>query len=270
MNRYIHISEKYLKKWLTIFAVASLLQVTVLVQDSFSEQTNGKIAYLKTLSIEDLLKAEVTSVSKKSEQLLNAAAAVYVISQEDIRRSGASSIPEALRMVPGLQVAQVDGNKWAVTSRGFADRFSNKLLVLMDGRSVYTPLFSGVYWDAQDTLLEDIDRIEVIRGPGATLWGANAVNGVINIITKSARDTQGGLLTAGVGSHETTLDGIRYGGRIGDSNFYRLYAKGFQRENFKNTEGGLAHDRWKAARGGFRFDMNPTDRDGSFGFRRFD
>lgn len=139
---------------------------------------------LTTVSIEDLMQLQVTSASKRQERFFDTAAAIYVITQEDIRRSGATSIPELLRMVPGLNVAQLDANKWAISSRGFSDLFATKMLVLLDGRSVYTPLFSGVFWDVQDTLLEDIERIEVIRGPGAALWGANAVNGVINIITK--------------------------------------------------------------------------------------
>ena len=138
---------------------------------------------------------KVTSVPKKQEKLGKAAAAVYVISQEEIRRSGASNIPDLLRMVPGLEVAQITSNTWAITARGFNGRFANKLLVLIDGRTVYDPAFSGVYWDAQDLVLEDIERVEVIRDPGATVWGANAVNGVVNIITKDSKETQGGLLT---------------------------------------------------------------------------
>jgi len=162
---------------------------------------------------------EITSVSKKAQKVSEAAAAIFVITNEDIRRSGVTSIPEALRMVPGLQVARIDANNWAITSRGFNDRYANKLLVLMDGRSVYTPLYSGVYWDIQDTLLEDIERIEVIRGPGATLWGANAVNGVINIITKRAKETQGVLVTAGTGTEERGFGGVRYGAKIGDDTY---------------------------------------------------
>ena len=148
---------------------------------------------------------EVTSVSKKEEKLFQSAAAVYVITQEEIRRSGLTSIPELLRLVPGLDVARIDGTKWAVSARGFNGRFANKLLVLIDGRSVYSPETSGVYWEAQDVLLENVERIEVIRGPGGTLWGANAVNGVINIITKRAEDTQGGLVTAGGGIRRTRV-----------------------------------------------------------------
>ena len=138
-----------------------------------------------------------------------------MITQEDVRRCGATSIPETLRMVPGLQVARIDANKWAISSRGFNGRLSNKMLVLMDGRSVYNPLFSGVYWDVQDLMLEDIERIEVIRGPGATLWGANAVNGVINIISKQAKDTQDGLVSAGSGNEERGFGGVRWGGQLG-------------------------------------------------------
>jgi len=155
---------------------------------------------LTGMTLEDLMDLEVTSVSKKAEKLSDAAAAVFVITNEDIRRSGVTSIPEALRMAPGIEVSRLDENKWAITCRGFNRRYANKLLVLIDGRTVYTPLFSGVYWDLQDTLLEDLDRIEVIRGPGAALWGANAVNGVINIITKHAQDTQGGLVSGGAGT----------------------------------------------------------------------
>src|SRR5208282_1838696 len=146
------------------------------------------------VSIENLMNMEVTSVSKKEQKLSQVAAAIFVITQEDIRSSGALNIPDLLRMVPGLDVAQIDGSTWAISARGFNLQFANKLLVLIDGRAVYTPLFGGVNWDAQDIPLEDIERIEVIRGPGGAVWGANAVNGVINIITKKAEDTRGGLV----------------------------------------------------------------------------
>src|SRR5947207_14729473 len=151
----------------------------------------------KEYTLEQLLNSHIYSVSKKSEKLSTAASAISVITEEDIRRSGAQSIPDALRLVPGVQVGRVDAQTWAISARGFNDVFANKLLVLQDGRSIYTPLFSGVFWDEKDALLEDLDRIEVIRGPGATLWGANAVNGVINIMSRSAKETQGVLLTAG-------------------------------------------------------------------------
>lgn len=213
------------------------------------------------LDLNDLLNLEVTSVSKKAQKVSKSAAAIFVISQQDIKRSGVTSIPEALRMAPGIDVARIDGNKWAITSRGFNSRFANKLLVLIDGRSVYTPFFSGVNWDVQDTLLEDIDRIEVIRGPGGTLWGTNAVNGVINIITKSADQTQGGYAMAGGGSKERVFGGFRYGGQVKDSIYYRLYGKYFERENNDDFSERAVNDDWRMGRGGFRVDWDASDKD---------
>jgi iron complex outermembrane receptor protein len=213
-----------------------------------------------SMSLEDLMNMQVTSVSKRTQKVADAAAAVFVITQEDIRRSGATSIPDALRMVPGLEVAQIDQNKWAIGSRGFNGRFDNKLLVLIDGRSVYTPLFSGVYWNVQDVVLEDVDRIEVIRGPGATLWGANAVDGVINIITKSAKATQGGLVSAGAGSQEATAETVRYGAKVKDSTYYRVYGKYYDWYPSIDPAGVTASDGWHALRGGFRVDSNVTTR----------
>jgi iron complex outermembrane receptor protein len=165
---------------------------------------------LSEASLEDLMNIEVTTVSKKEQKLSQSPAAVYVITQEDIRRSGASNIPDLLRMVPGLQVAQIQGNAWAVSARGFNAQFSNKMLVLVDGRSAYSPNDSGVFWELRDTLLADIQRIEVVRGPGATLWGANAVNGVINIISKTAAETQGALIATGIGDQGQSLGAFRY------------------------------------------------------------
>lgn len=214
-----------------------------------------------SMSLEDLMNMQVTSVSKRTQKVADAAAAVFVITQEDIRRSGATSIPDALRMVPGLEVAQIDQNKWAIGSRGFNGRFDNKLLVLIDGRSVYTPLFSGVYWNVQDVVLEDVDRIEVIRGPGATLWGANAVDGVINIITKSAKATQGGLVSAGAGSQEATAETVRFGSKVKDSTYYRVYGKYYDWYPSIDPAGATASDGWHALRGGFRVDSNVTTRD---------
>jgi iron complex outermembrane recepter protein len=213
---------------------------------------------LADMTLEQLMNESVTSVSKKQTRLSESSAAIYVITQEDLRRSGAVNIPEALRMVPGLDVARVDANKWAISSRGFNSLYANKLLVLMDGRSVYTPLFAGVHWDAQDTMMEDIDRIEVIRGPGASLWGANAVNGVININTKSARDTQGALITGGAGSEELGFGGIRYGGKIDETAYYRVYAKYFNRDNSVDAAGRDASDEWDMFRTGFRVDWDAT------------
>ncbi|WP_313952132.1 TonB-dependent receptor [Accumulibacter sp.] len=207
------------------------------------------------ISLEDLLRVEVTSASRKSERLHDVAAAVYVISREDIERSGATSIPEALRMAPGVDVARLANNRWAVSVRGFNNRFGNKLLVLMDGRSIYSPLFSGVVWENEDTLLEDIDRIEVIRGPGAAMWGANAVNGVINIITRRSRDTQGNLLVAGAGSEERAFTSFRHGGQAGDGH-YRVWGKAFDRDEAVTGDGRSGNDYWRAGRVGFRGDWS--------------
>ena len=181
---------------------------------------------LAELGFDELMQIEITSVSKKSEKLSEAAAAVYVVTRNEIRRSGATSIPEALRLVPGVDVAQIDPNKWAVGIRGFNGRFANKLLVLIDGRSVYTPTYSGVYWEYLDYLLEDIERIEVIRGPGATLWGANAVNGIINIITREASDSQGGLLSVAAGNELKGLVEARQGFEPSENAQARVYVKG--------------------------------------------
>ncbi|GJL76725.1 TonB-dependent siderophore receptor [Nitrosomonas sp.] len=206
------------------------------------------------LSIEELMNIEVTTVTRRAQKLSEVASAVFVITQDDIKRSGVTSIPEALRMAPGVEVARIGTDKWSVSIRGFNGRFANKLQVLMDGRSVYNPLFAGVQWEQQDTLMEDIERIEVIRGPGSALWGANAVNGIINIITKKAADTQGTFLTAGGGSFEQGFVGARYGGKINDNTPYRFYAKGFTRDNMRSISGENANDAWHSGRGGFRVD----------------
>src|SRR5438874_6725058 len=239
--------------------IISLAVVALFLGSSVSAQNQG-VPDISRMSIEELMNVEVTSVAKRPQRVADAAAAVFVITQEDIRRSGAASIPEALRMVPGLQVARIDENKWAIGSRGFNGRFDNKLLVLIDGRSVYTPLFSGVYWNVQDVMLEDVDRIEVIRGPGATLWGANAVNGVINIITKKAKDTQSTLVTAGAGTEERASGSARYGGTMGKT-AYRVYGKYFNWGPSQDSSGITAHDGWDALRGGFRADWTPTGSD---------
>lgn len=216
---------------------------------------------LKELSIEELMDLEVTSVSKRPERLLEAPSAIQVITGEDIRRSGASSIPEALRLAGNLQVAQKDAHNWGISARGFNTDSANKLLVLMDGRTLYTPLFSGVFWDRQDYLLEDIDRIEVISGPGGTLWGANAVNGVINITTKSARDTQGGFLEAGGGTELRGFASMRYGGALAPNVHYRIYGKHAERDNSVLTDGGESRDGWHASQGGFRLDAETAAQD---------
>lgn len=204
------------------------------------------------LDLEQLADIDIRSVAKKTQKLSEAAAAVFVLSQEDIRRSGVTTIADALRLVPGVQVAKLDANKWAISIRGFNDIFSNKLLVLMDGRTVYSPFFGGVYWDTIDTVLADIERIEVIRGPGGSLWGSNAVNGVINILTKQAKDSSGLLVSAHAGNKERGGLTLRYGGQTNDQTDYRVYFKGFEKDN---AEGGV--DDWRMGRMGFRIDSAP-------------
>ncbi len=213
------------------------------------------------MSIEELMDIEITTASKKEEKLFEAPAAAYVITSEDIRRSGATSIPDALRMVPGLQVARINSNKWAVSSRGFNNEFANKMLVMIDGRSIYTPHYGGVRWDTHDVMLEDVERIEIIRGPGGTLWGANATNGIINIITREARDTQGGLLSGGSGTEEEGFGAVRYGDKIDDKTYFRVYSKYFNRGDGTQPTGGNGADGWNVFRGGFRIDSYPTERD---------
>lgn len=217
---------------------------------------------LKRLSIEELMEIDVTSVSRRSERLTRAAAAITVLTGEDLRRSGVTTLAEALRLANGVQIAQADGRTWAITTRGFNITTANKLLVLIDGRSVYTPLFSGVFWDVQHTFLEDVERIEIIRGPGATLWGANAVNGVINVITKSARTTEGGIVKAGGGEGmERAFGGVRYGGRIGERAFYRAYADSFSRGALELASGESAEDPLRLGQVGFRVDGDASSRD---------
>lgn len=215
--------------------------------------------YLKKLTIEDLMNLPVSSVSKKLETLSEATAATTIITAEDIKRLGMNSIPEVLRFVPGIEVAQIDANKWAISSRGFNGRFASKMLVLIDGRSVYTPLFSGVYWDVQDTLLEDISRIEVIRGSGAALWGANAVNGIINIITKSSKETQGNLISAELGNELKYQISARHGGKVNDKTHYRVYTKSTSHNAFYQPQQPTHHDAWDQKRVGVRVDSQLTE-----------
>lgn len=206
------------------------------------------------LSLEELLKVEVTTASRKSQQVNDIAAAVFVITREDIARSGATTIPEALRNAPGVSVARMAANRYAVSVRGFNGRFANKLLVLIDGRSIYSPLFSGVLWEFEDTFLEDVERIEVIRGPGGALWGANAVNAVINIITRKSRDTQGALLVAGTGTAEHAFGAARYGGSF-ENGHYRLWAQTNSQEPSVDRQGNAANDDARTTRAGFRTDI---------------
>ena len=221
---------------------------------------NGKVN-LFTLGIEDLMNIQVTSVARRPEKRTEAPAAIHVITGEEIRRSGVTTIAEALRMAPGLDVARGGSHSWAISSRGFNETVASHLLVLIDGRSVYTPVFSGTIWEAQDTMLEDIDRIEVIRGPGATLWGANAMDGVINVVTKSAKDTEGGLATVGGGTYEEGFSSFRYGAKIAPNAYFRAYSKYNQRDGFDTPNGHEAPDGWTTGQGGFRLDFDASKED---------
>ena len=235
-----------------------LLFISNTVQGQTNTNSAAEIAALKQLSFEDLFQTEITTLSKRSERLVDAPSAIQVISSEEIRRSGASSLAEALRLAPNLQVAQIDSRQWAVTARGFNTTTSDKLLVLIDGRTVYTPLFSGVYYDVQNVMLEDVDRIEVISGPGAALWGANAVNGVINVISKSARDTQGTLVSGGAGSLLKGFGSVRYGDKIGKDTYFRVYGMGFDRDSAVLPNGQDGGNAWSLGQGGFRGDWLPA------------
>jgi iron complex outermembrane receptor protein len=243
-------------------AIIILLVLEGLVNTSFAaaqqDQANGEP--LKQLSLADLGNVEVTTASKEPEEVWKTPAAVFVITQDAIRRSGATSIPEVLRLAPGVEVAQVDSDHWSVGIRGFGAVLASKLLVLIDGRSVYTPLFAGVYWQAQATPLEDIERIEVIRGPGGTIWGANAVDGIINIITKSAKDTHGGLASLGGGNVDQGTSGFRYGDANGRGFNYRVYGMGFDRGGGFHPA-GTSFDEWRMGQAGFRTDWDEGARD---------
>ncbi len=213
------------------------------------------------LSIEDLLNLKITSVSKKTESITRAPAAVHVLTAEDIRRSGVTSIPEALRLVPGIQVARVDANKWAVSSRGFNARAANKLLVLIDGKNIYDFLFTGVLWETKGVMLENIERIEVIRGPGGAVWGANAVNGVINIITKKAKEMLGSLVTVGGGTEERAFAAVSHGLQLGDDSYLRVFAEGWEKDaGFLET--GEPDDEARLGRAGFHYDTQLSESDG--------
>jgi iron complex outermembrane receptor protein len=226
---------------------------------AWGDDQQGGPRELKNMTLEELSQIEVTTPSKQPAKAFATPAAIYVITGEDIRRSGATSIPEALRLAPGVEVARIDGSKWSIGIRGFGSRNARSVLVLIDGRTVYTPLFDGTYWEVQDTMMEDIDRIEVIRGPGGTIWGPNAVNGVINIITKEAGSTKGTLITAGSGNEEQGFLNARYGGGDGPVN-YRVYAKGFTRSP-EDHQDGRNFDDWRSMQAGFRLDWSLNARD---------
>lgn len=236
------------------FIIAALLTTVGWAQQSQSSD-------LSQASLEDLMNIQVTSVSKKEQKLSKTGAAIFVITQEDIKRSGATNIPDVLRLAPGVDVAQINANTWAISIRGFNDLYANKVLVLIDGRSVYSPNFSGVNWDEQDVPLEDIDRIEVIRGPGGTIWGANAINGVINIITKSSKATQGGLISAYGGSQARAGGLLQYGDKLGQDGAFRIFAdhSNVGELNFPNDS--PAGDGWHLTHGGFRGDWDLTQQD---------
>jgi iron complex outermembrane receptor protein len=241
-------------------AVAWTLAALLSVGNARAQTAATTNVDVSELPLEQLLKMDVT-ILKGHEPLSQTPAAISIVTSDDIRRSGAMNIPEALRQVPGMEVAQVDASEWAVSARGFNDVFANKLLVLQDGRTVYSPIFSGVFWDVQGTMMEDIDRIEVIRGPGSTVWGANAVNGVINVITKSAKDTQGVLVSAGSGNIDQAFVNARYGGQFGSNVFYRVYGTYMDQDSFPQPNGREADNAWQMGRGGVHLDWEATPRD---------
>src|SRR5580698_2176627 len=242
--------------------LALLLSLGVLLGSAFAADgdTPQSDQSLKSLSLSELGNIEVTTVNKEPQEIWKTPAAIFVITQQAIQRSGATTIPEALRLAPGVEVARISADEWSIGIRGFGSRLSRSVLVLMDGRIVYSPLTAGVYWEVQDYVMEDIDHIEVIRGPGGTIWGANAVNGVINIITKSSKETQGGLVSATAGSELKAAGTTRYGGKIGDNGTYRVYGEYFD-------EGASYHadadhfDAWHMGQSGFRSDWDISKQD---------
>lgn len=235
-------------------ALTVLLAHAALAAPSAAAPTPADVRALKGLSIEELMQLDVTSVARHAQPFGSVPAALSVVTADDIRRSGVTSLAEAMRLAAGVEVARFDSRTWAVTARGFATNVSNKMLVLIDGRSVYTPLFGGVFWEVQDTPLEDVDRIEVIRGPGATLWGSNAVNGVIQITTRNARDTQSSLVTAGAGNEERSFATVRHGGTLGANGAWRAYGSWHDRDGLVLASGADARDDYQKMQGGFRAD----------------
>ena len=241
--------------WRFRLVCVPLLLIPALTADNSLQDATGQATpeSLKQLTLEQLSQIDVTSPSKGPTPAFRSPVAIYVITGEDIRRSGVTTLADALRLAPGVEVARIDGSKWSIGIRGFGSRLARSVLVLIDGRSVYTPLFAGTYWEVQDTLLEDVDRIEVIRGPGGTIWGPNAVNGVINIITKSSKDTRGTYASAGGGSNEQGFANFRYGGGDDNGLTYRVYGKAYDRgpeHHFDNDN----FDDWRGAQSGFRTD----------------
>ncbi len=239
------------------FKIMSIFIVFSLTMTIFLQENTALADDLQGISIEDIGKMYITTASKKPESPFRSASAVSVVTQEEIQRSGATSVAEVLRLVPGVSVSRIDSNKWAISVRGFNRQYSNKLLVLMDGRSLYNPLVSGVFWDIQDTVLADIDRIEVVRGPGASLWGANAVNGVINIITKKTQTTQGHHISALYGDYEDRTFAYRYGGKVNDDTYYRAFFKTSSKDELLSISDGIGNkDNSNQYRLGFRLDSS--------------
>lgn len=243
--------KKGLIRYCRLPGLAALLGITVATAQA---QQLAARDFLH-LSIEELSRIKISSVSKQEESLSDAPASIYVITGEDIHNSGATTIPEALRLAPNLHVARASGGHYAISARGFNNAIGNKLLVLVDGRTVYSPIFSGVFWDQQDVMLEDVERIEVISGPGGALWGSNAVNGVINIITRSSADTRGTLANIGAGNLERGI-GARYGAAVGDNGHYRVYAKGLESDRTQRTDGTEVNDAFERIQAGFRMDWD--------------
>jgi iron complex outermembrane receptor protein len=237
-------------------AAGCFLAKLILGASAVLASTPEQLEDLTKLSIDELANVQVTVVSRRPEPRSEASGAIHVVTGDEIGRSGATSLADALRGAAGVQVSRIDANKWAVAVRGFASRLGRSVLVLVDGRSVWTPLFAGVYWEAQDTVLADIDRLEIHRGPSGALFGANAMNGVINVVTKGARQTPGLLLTLGGGTEERAFGTARYGGRLGRDVYYRAYAKYFDRDNLRPIA-GTAFDSWHMGQGGFRMDWEP-------------
>lgn len=237
--------------------------VTVLVSGTFATLCCAQAPpeKLSSMSIQDLLNVEVTSVSKTQQKISDTAAAVYVITQEEIQSSGATNIPDLLHMVPGMDVAQINSNTWAISARGFNGRYADDLMVLLDGRSIYMPTSGGVYRDIVDVPLEDIDRIEVVRSSGGSIWGANAVNGVINIITKKAAEPKGAMVEAGAGNLQPALGTVQYGGAAGKETDYRIYSKYFSESQLPGISGGDGADGWNLLRSGFRVDSRVSTKD---------
>jgi iron complex outermembrane recepter protein len=250
-----------LRKWILCGGLLAFVLSAHAVEASDTNQPPNSTNDLESLSLEQLVNVKVTSVSKKETDLFTSPTAISVVTQDDIRRNGFTSIPEALAMVPGMDVAQINASQWAVSSRGFNNQYADALLVLVDGRSVYTPAFSGVIWELQDLVMEDLDRIEVIRGPGAALWGDNAVNGVINIITKSASETQGLLLSTSFGTDEQSITSMRYGGQLATNLFFRVYMKYESEDGYLSSTGNRMTDGWDTLLGGARMDWEPNPND---------